>query len=434
MEHGALREVEDADLAGLASHHRELAVRGEAERGDGLAGTGTLGHLLVAREEAGNRGGEGGGQVRAPLGGGLVELPHGLRLAQAQERERVARDERGVFLARRHRSGERLAHLRPDAGVLRIARPRALRDREIAQKVGGRHCRPRGRLERGHRPFEVAESEEHAALEVRRPRGGGLALRSLLHARADLVVPEAGSAPVEAHAIRGRLQVLGGELEGVLQELLCLLLAAQVEQRDRAVVEAVGGVAPACGSAAGTGGRCLGYARTSTAAASHSERGRASGPREAAASRSATAAGCRPGRPAPCAVQVRARGQLGAGDAELPGAPAQEHLEHAEAQLHRSVRRVRALPARLLGRHVGGRAAGPPGDMVVSSALRAPVAPPPGAAARRAGQAEVGDLGHAVRRQHQVGGLDVAVHEPLLVRVVQAPGELDGHVEDRVEP
>jgi hypothetical protein len=48
----------------------------------------------------------------------------------------------------------------------------------------------------------------------------------------------------------------------------------------------------------------------------------------------------------------------------------------------------------------------------------------------RPGQAEVGDLDLPVRRHQHVARLDVLVDHPPLVRRVQAPGHLDGRVED----
>ncbi len=89
----------------------------------------------------------------------------------------------------------------------------------------------------------------------------------------------------------------------------------------------------------------------------------------------------------------------------------------------------------MLGRHVGRGAAGGPVHAQGLAALG-------GAHRRRGGggleapgpgEAEVRDLGHAVGRDHDVVRLHVEVHEALFVGVVQTPGELDAHVEHRVQ-
>src|SRR2546422_7650303 len=52
------------------------------------------------------------------------------------------------------------------------------------------------------------------------------------------------------------------------------------------------------------------------------------------------------------------------------------------------------------------------------------------AAGRRLRDAEIGDDGHPVLIEHDVVGLDVAVHDPALVRVREGPGDLDEDLAD----
>ena len=78
---------------------------------------------------------------------------------------------------------------------------------------------------------------------------------------------------------------------------------------------------------------------------------------------------------------------------------------------------VHRLALGLLGRGVAGRAE--------HCALRLG----PGRLGEGAGQAEVGDAEAAVVAEEQVGRLDVAVHEPAAVRVVEGPGGLQADEE-----
>ena len=75
------------------------------------------------------------------------------------------------------------------------------------------------------------------------------------------------------------------------------------------------------------------------------------------------------------------------------------------------------LAAGLLRGHIIGRA-----DHLT------PTRQPPARRQRilEAGQAHVQDLDRAVVRKHHIGGLDVAMHEPLPVRVLQSQGRLPG--------
>ena len=207
--------------------------------------------------------------------------------------------------------------------------------------------------------------------------------------------------------------------------------AAEVDERDGAVVERVGGAWP-------TLRLRRGYGRPAT---------------------------CLPGRPQdrghlrevvgtilrPLAEAAgeddrrRARGKaarcpgdggehLGRREAVLPRAPPSEGLEHRQAEAPQVRPAAEGVARGLLGREVGRRPAAAALDRHVCPAA-APAVTGAGTAGRAGApcEAEVGDLGQPVRREHDVRGLDVAVHEPLLVGVVQPPRELDRDVEDGLD-
>ena len=75
------------------------------------------------------------------------------------------------------------------------------------------------------------------------------------------------------------------------------------------------------------------------------------------------------------------------------------------------------------GRDVGGRAAGLLGGHVARRAHDVAGAGQARLALHQLGQAEVGDLRDALVGEHDVGRLDVAVDDPVLVGVVEGPGE-----------
>ena len=244
-------------------------------------------------------------------------------------------------------------------------------------------------------------------------------LARLPHTVQHLVVAHLALAPRVERLVVGRLEVLGLPGERLAPQRVGLGRPAEVEHRHRPVAEAVGRVAPRAGlrPRIGAGPRGL------VDAAEHVGRllqGTRPGRRillEAAAEQ--LGHGVRHRRQpdhAPAALAEVAQ-RLGGGDAILPRALAGEHLEDRERPAP-GVGAAGQLPARrLLRRHVGGSSRH---------------------ADRRhqalgAGEAEVGDLGQAARGDHHVGRLHVAVHEPLLVRVVEAPGELHGHVQDSIE-
>ncbi len=113
----------------------------------------------------------------------------------------------------------------------------------------------------------------------------------------------------------------------------------------------------------------------------------------------------------------------------LEGALARGHLveDRAERELVRA--EVHRLPARLLGRHVAGRAHdrsrfGRRGDRGRKDG---------GVLGRRLGQlgqAEVEDLDVAVLRDHQVLGLQVPMDDAGAMRLGQSLGDLDGKIEE----
>ncbi len=207
--------------------------------------------------------------------------------------------------------------------------------------------------------------------------------------------------------------------------------AAEVHERDRAVVERVGraraalrlpprvrspgGLLPGRPQDRGHLGEVVGAVLRPLPEAAGQEVGDGLGHREPAAG------GVPPGR-----------GQdLGGGETVLPRAPAEERLEHRQAEAPQVRPAVERLARGLLGREVGRRSAAAALD-------RHRV--PPGPRDRRldtrrpgAGEAEVGDLGEPVRGEHHVRRLHVAVDEALLVRVVEPPRELDGDVEDGLD-
>ena len=127
------------------------------------------------------------------------------------------------------------------------------------------------------------------------------------------------------------------------------------------------------------------------------------------------------------------REDLGGGQAVLPGAPAREHLQDGQGEAPQVGAAGQGITAGLLGGEVGGGSAAAALDGHRVATLRPRVQDRSGAprlALVRAGEAEVGDLGGAVRGHQHVGRLHVAVDQPLLVGVVQPPRRLDGGVED----
>ena len=88
-----------------------------------------------------------------------------------------------------------------------------------------------------------------------------------------------------------------------------------------------------------------------------------------------------------------------------------EHLEGHAADGVEVGPRPDVLRHRLLGRHVGGGADRRPRRGEERARLHL---------VRRLGDAEVGDLHAPVDRDHQVLGLEVAVHDPVLLRVGEA--------------
>jgi len=103
--------------------------------------------------------------------------------------------------------------------------------------------------------------------------------------------------------------------------------------------------------------------------------------------------------------------------ARCKGQIAREQLEQHHAQREHIGRRADGLAQDLLGRSVAQRepAAGLAGEVSVHRA----------GVVQQAGDAEVQQLGCAVRGDHHIGRLQVAVHDELRMRVVHALGHAD---------
>ncbi len=98
-----------------------------------------------------------------------------------------------------------------------------------------------------------------------------------------------------------------------------------------------------------------------------------------------------------------------------------QQLVHHHAQRIQVAGRLQLVALHLLGRHVQRRADG----MAPASATAVRVVD--------LGDGEIHHLGHAVRRHHDVTGLDVAVEDALGVRILQRLGALEDDVHHLVD-
>jgi len=127
-------------------------------------------------------------------------------------------------------------------------------------------------------------------------------------------------------------------------------------------------------------------------------------------------------------VQDRVEQQRRGGPVE--GLAARRHLVEHDTEGENVAARVEVPALRLLGRHVGDRSDGRAGARQLLLARdrgreRGVGALPPALARDQLGEAEVEHFRLAPRGHEDVGGLDVAVDDPLRVSGVERVGDLD---------
>ncbi len=382
-------------------------------------------------DEARDGGGAVAGQLGMTRGALSVDALRFVRLSHGQVRAREGGHVDGLLVRRAHHLHEAGGGFLPPRDVSGGRGLRAQGERPVALQLrAGRGRLVRRGRERGHRPLVLAEPEVDRAQQLQSPRRPARRTLGLFDAGHEVGVAGAALRPGMQRLVVRRFEVLRLRRQRLGPQRV-RVAAAEVEERDRAVVERGRGLAA---------GRRLrprigpsGFPLVDGDERIRRFRHRV-GPalrlrREAAAQQRDH--GRRYGREAVGRLfDHRFLEHLGRGRAHLPGPLAEEGLQHGQPPAPH-VGAAAEGPARpLLGRHVRGRssasARGQGRGVAAAEGHRR-------GRDARAGQAEVRHLGHALRGHHHVRGLHVAMDEALLVGVVQAPRELHGRVEDRVQ-